>query len=78
MLRSDLNIIMDYVRSASGRATLAQMSRGTITIDAAALAGVTSGDLVGSAFGIAVKRDSGLADGKFAYKNEAGSTLLSN
>lgn len=78
MLNTDLNIIMDYVRSSSGRATIAQMPRGYINFDAATLSGVTDGDLIGSAFGLPVKRSAALGNGKFAYLDSAGSTILTN
>ncbi len=78
MLRSNLNIIMDYVRSSSGRTTLAQMDRGKFHMDAAEFSAVTDANLVGTAYGIPVHRLASLADGKFTYVNEAGSTLLSN
>lgn len=80
MLRSDINIVHDYIRDAStGRPTIAEMKRGYIQMDSADLVLYHSdGDLVGSVLGIPVYREADLANGKFAYYDAAGNSLLTN
>ena len=85
--RTDLNVIMDSLRSILGSPGLAaanavKHSRGKITFDSKALRlpapARADGLLIGSAFGIPIFRSDALADGIYEYHDEAGTLLKTN
>lgn len=76
MTRADHVTLIDLIRAV--KPTVAQMPRGYVNYDAASLSAVTTTLLVGTVCGIPIKRSSALADGKYTYINEAGSTIASN
>ena len=79
MLNSDIDVLWEYWKSSSGRATLSQASRGYIKMDSAHLAAhKADGVLVGSFLGIPIYRDAALANGKFNYYDADGNLLLTN
>jgi hypothetical protein len=81
MLRSEHVAIVDILRGTV-RPTVDQMPRGYVNIDAAHLHAAeydyADGQLVGTALGIPIYRSDALADGKYAYIDEAGTTIASN
>jgi len=79
MLRSDRNVIEDYMRGANGRATLPEMKRGKFFMDSADLAASeVDGALVGGFLGIPIFRKASLVNGIFEYYDDAGNLLLTN
>ena len=79
MLRSDRNVIEDYMRGVNGRSTLPEMKRGKFYMDSADLAAnKVDGQLCGSFLGIPIFRKAALADGVFQYYDDAGNLLLTN
>lgn len=87
MLQSDLNIIMDGLRSILGTPGLAAANsvrhlRGKITFDCAAFQitdhVIADGLLVGTAFSVPIFRDAALADGIYEYYDAEGNLLKTN
>lgn len=77
MLRSDWTAFETLLRAA--RPSLAQMPRGTMEIDSADLAAnVSDGKHLPDMLGLKLSRLASLANGKYVYKDSAGSTISSN
>ena len=79
MLNTDIDILWAYWTSSSGKATLPEAKRGYIQMDSAHLVSYKAdGALVGTFLGIPIYRLASLDNGKFAYYDAAGNSLLTN
>ena len=77
MLRNTHVTLVDWLRKTV-RPKVSQMTRGYVEIDSADLAAKADGEHVGSALGLRMIREEDLANGKYSYKNPAGSILYKN
>ncbi len=78
MLRLTDVLIRDFMRGPSVKGTLKEIKRGTIYVDAAELSGKPDGEVVGSIFGMKVRRKASLANGIIEYYDAAGNLLATN
>ncbi len=78
MLRSTDVLIRDFMRGPSVKGTLKQIKRGTIYVDAAELSTKIDGEVVGSIFGMKVRRKASLGDGQIEYRDPSGILLAQN
>lgn len=77
MLRDDRDIIVQALKTA--KLSLGELKRGYIQMDSAEAASEKAdGELLAVIMGLKVNRLASLANGKYAYYDEAGNSLASN
>ncbi len=78
MLRATDVLVRNFMRGPTVKGTLKQIKRGVIYVDSSELSGKADGAVVGSAFGMKIKRKASLGNGQIEFRDPSGSLLAKN